>query len=263
MFDDDNDPREQPSENASDPAVRAKEKTDEFRMHAELAAVLEGGRKFEADFLPGLDPEIARDVQKTIGKLAKSRSPEAPLLPEPSIADAARLLDLPQTANLSSNDYHVYRRPGEVMIVRFLAGDQVETFYERLQAHFDAAMNQYRQEERQSHGWKQDKATMAYLDALDVLEIKMSDRYARPLIRKHNIYVLSDQSADEIDILYVSDYLMGLDAAQLVGSASAPPEEPTERDRAWFYKLYSLRGMKDGQERMCFFIYLQKSDDAF
>ena len=37
------------AERAADPAARAKEKLDEFRMHAELAAVFEGKRKF-ADY---------------------------------------------------------------------------------------------------------------------------------------------------------------------------------------------------------------------
>jgi hypothetical protein len=91
----------------------------------------------------------------------------------------------------------------------------------------------------------------------------MSDRYLRPLIRKHNIYVLSTQSADEIDILHLCDYVMGVPAAEVVGVKSAPPaEEPTEQERAWYFKLFSLRGMKDGVEQMCFFAYLQKTDDS-
>jgi hypothetical protein len=150
------------------------------------------------------------------------------------------------------------------MIVRFLAGEQVESFYTRLQAHFDAALKQYREEERQQKGWKQDPTTLAYLEALDAVEIKMADRYLRPLIKQHNLFVLSDQSADEIDILYVTDLLMGVEAAKLVGSPSAPPDEqPTESDRAWFFKLFSLRGMKDGEERMCFFVYLQKAEESW
>jgi len=42
----------------------------------------------------------------------------------------------------------------------------------------------------------------------------------------------------------------------------APPDEPTERDLAWFYKLFSLRGISEGIEQMCFFTYLQKSGDT-
>jgi hypothetical protein len=255
---------EQPAEQASNPKQRAQEKMDEFRMHAELAAVFEGPRKFEAEVIPGLDGDVARDVQKTMAKLAKAKSQaEIPVLLEDSIPEAKRLLDLGKSNDLSTNDYHIHRRPGEVMIVRLLAGSQVDSYYTRLQAHFDAALNQYRQEERQSKGWKQDADALAYLDALDSIELKMEERYLRPLIKQHNLFVLSDQTADEIDILLITDYLMGLEAADLVGSASAPPDEPTEQDRAWFFKLFSLRGMIEGEERMCFFAFLQKTDESW
>ena len=260
MFDEPND--ERPPERATDPAARAREKSDEFRMHAELAAVFEGRRKFDAALRPGLDAKVARDVQRTIARLEKSRLADAPLLPEPSAADAARLLALPETTDdLPPNDYHIHRRPGETMIVRWLAGDQVESFYARIQAHFDVALNQFREEERQSLGWKQDPPTLAYLAALDALEVKMADRYLREVIRQHKVFVLSTQAADEISIAYLCDYLMGVSPAELVGPASAPPDEPTDQDLAWFFKLFSLRGMVEGLERMCFFTYLQKSDD--
>ncbi|HEV2293107.1 MAG TPA: hypothetical protein VGR35_04580 [Tepidisphaeraceae bacterium] len=261
MFDEPNE--ETPAERSIDPADRAKEKFDEFRMHAELAAVFEAQRKFDAQILPKLDAEVARDVQRTIARLEKARLADGPLLPEPSSADAARLLNLPATSNLSTNDYHIHRRPGEVMIVRFLAGEQVETFYERMQAHFNAALNQYREEERQSHGWKQDPDTLKYLQALDGIDVRMSDRYLRDAIRKHNVFVLSTQTADELDIMHLCDYVMGAPAAEVVGADSAPPEDAaTERDRAWFFKLFSLRGINERVERMCFFAYLQKTDDS-
>ncbi|HSZ54067.1 MAG TPA: hypothetical protein VK797_00280 [Tepidisphaeraceae bacterium] len=260
MFDE---PQEDPTEQSSSPANRAKEKADEFRMHAELAAVFEGNRKFGAEIVPGLDPQVARDTQRGMGRLEKAKSPDSPVLPAGSIEEAAGVLKTPDTRSLSTNDYHVYRRPGEVMIVRWLAGDQVETFYERIQAHFDAAMTGFREEERQSNEWKQDPQTLAYLDALDALEVKMEERYLRELIRKTGIFVLSTQAADEMNIAYLCDYLMGVPAAEVVGSVSAPPDEPTERDLAWFFKLFSLRGMVEGTERMCFFAYLQKSDDDF
>ena len=61
-----------------------------------------------------------------------------------------------------------------------------------------------------------------------------------------------------------ADHIMGLPSAQLVGPASAPPDEaPTEQDRAWFFKLFSLRGKKDDVEQMFFFTYLQKAEDTF
>lgn len=267
MFDE---PDETPAEDASNPADRAREKSDEFRMHAELAAVFEGPRKFDAQLLPGLDSELARDIQRTMARLEKSKSPESPVLPESSAPDAARLLDLPAATGLSTSDYHIHRRPGEVMIIRWLAGPEVETYYERLQAHFDAALEGYREDEQQAHAWKQDPKTKAYLEALNAIEVKMADRYLRDPIRKlapaagQPLYVLSTQTADELDILHLSDYIMGVAAESVVGAASAPPEEsPTEQDRAWFFKLFSLRGMKDGVEQMCYFAFLQKTEESF
>lgn len=257
MFDE---PEESPSERSADPINQAKEKTDEFRMFAEFAAVFEGKRKFDAEILPQLDARIARDVQKNMGKLEKARMPETPLLPESAMGDAAVVLKMPITLGLSTNNYHIHRRPGEVMIVRWLEGEEVEKFYERLQAHFDAALNQYRDEERQSKEWKQDPQTLAYLDALDAIKLSMADRYLRDTIRKHKVFVLSTQSADELDILHLCDYVMGVPAEEIVGTASAPGDAPTESERAWFFKLFSLRGIIDDIERMCFFTYLQKSD---
>src|SRR5439155_10510916 len=70
MFDE---PTENPESRPLDPAQRAKEKSDEFRMHAELAATFEGVRKWDARIVPSLDPQITPDAQKTIGKLEKSR----------------------------------------------------------------------------------------------------------------------------------------------------------------------------------------------
>src|SRR5947207_12235007 len=170
-------PEEIPAEHAIDPLARAREKFDEFRMHAELAAVFEGHRKFDAQILPNLDANLAREIQRTIGRLEKARSPEHPVLPQQSVDDARALLKLPEARNLSTNDYHIHRRPGEAMIVRFLAGDDVEPFYERFQAHFDAALSVYREEERHANAWKADEKTLAYLDALDKIDVKMADRY--------------------------------------------------------------------------------------
>jgi hypothetical protein len=172
-------------------------------------------------------------------------------------------LNLARARGLSTNDYHIHRRPGEVMIVRWLAGGEVETFYERVQAHFDAALEGCKEDERQAHEWKQDASTQAYLEALDKVEMRFAERYLRDPIRQHNLFVLSTQTADEINIAYLCDYVMGVPAAELVGGASAPPaEEPTEQDLAWFFKLFSLRGLVEGEERMCFFTYLQKSDEG-
>lgn len=259
MFNDNS--NDEAGERPQDPARRAQEKSDEFRMHAELAAVFEGIRKFDAQIRPNLDAELARDLQRTIGRLEKSKAPDSPILLPPLIPDAARVLNLARMHDLPTNDYHIYRRPGEVMIVRWLEGDLVDAFYDRVQAHFDAALTGFREEERHAQQWKQDPRTLAYLDALDAIEVKMAERYLRDLIRKHNLFVLSTQSADEMNIAYLADYIMGAPAQEVVGAASAPPEEPTEHDLAWFFKLFSLRGMHEGVEQMCFFAYLQKSED--
>ena len=259
MFDE---PNESPADRPTDPAVRAKDKADELRMHADLAAVFEGHRKFDAELRTDLPADTARDVQRRIGRLEKAKSADSPLLPDSAADEARELLNLPQAGSLTTNDYHVHRRPGEVMIVRWLTGEQVETFYTRLQAHFDVALADAREDERQALGWKQDPATLAYLDALDALEVKMAERYLREPIRTLGVFVLSTLAIDEMNIAHVCDYLIGLPAADVVGAASAPPDEPTEQDLTWFFKLFSLRGSIDGVERMCFFTYLQKTDDG-
>jgi hypothetical protein len=257
-----NDPDDLPAEHAAGPADRAREKSDEFRMHAELAAVFEGVRKFDAQLQPGLDADIARNLQRTIGKLEKSRSPEGPILPESMSADAKDVLTFPAGHNLSTNDYHIHRRPGEVMVLRWLAGEQVETYYQRLQAHFDAAIEGFREDEHQALDWKQEPKTQEYLTALDAVKVEMAHVYLRETIRVHNLFVLSTQSADELDILHLTDYVMGIAPEDLVGPASAPPPGPSDQDRAWFFKLFSLRGMDEGIERMCFFAFLQKTDEG-
>ena len=91
----------------------------------------------------------------------------------------------------------------------------------------------------------------------------MAERYLRDPIRKHKLFVLSTQTADEMDVLHLCDVLMSVSPADLVGAASAPPDEPTEQDRAWFFKLFFLRGAPGGVERACFFTFLQKTDDSF
>jgi len=259
MFDE---PQEDPAERSIDPAKQAREKSDEFRIHADIAAVFEGHTKFDAEFLTGFDPQIARDIQRGMVRLERSRSDDSPVLPAESAAEAKDLLNLPVTRELSTNDYHIHRRPGEVMIVRWLAGDQVDSFYERLQAHFDAALEGFKEDEHQSLEWKQDPKTLEYLKALDAINLKMADKYLRDPIRKLNVFVLSTLTADEISIVYLCEYVMGASPAAIVGPASAPPDEPTDRDLAWFYKLFLLRGMVERVERMCFFAFLQKSDES-
>src|SRR5436309_15621536 len=100
MFEDDQN-EEEPREHAGTAEGRAKEKCDEFRMHAELAAVFEGCRKFDAVIYADLDAQVARDVQRQIARLEKARSPESPVLPESSWADAGAVLKMPDTGDVS------------------------------------------------------------------------------------------------------------------------------------------------------------------
>lgn len=250
----------EPNERASDPVNQAREKGEEFRMHAELAAVFEGCRKFDARMVNGLNAALAREIQQTMAKLERAKLAETPIIKDEFTGEAANLLNLPAARSLSTNDYHIRRRPGETMIVRWLAGDEVEIYYQRLQAHFDAALAGFQEDERQSHAWKQDPKTLAYLEALDKVQVKLAERYLREVIREHRVFVLSTQAADELNINYLADYIMGVPVEEIVGAKSAPPSEPTEQDLAWFFKLFSLRGIVEDTERMCFFAFLQKTD---
>jgi hypothetical protein len=261
MFDDNQD--DPSSESAADPAIKAREQADAFRTHAELAAVFEATHKFEAQINPSLDANLAKDIQRAIGKLAKSKHPDTPIILPDAAPEAARVLNLFEEHHLTTNDYHIHRRPGEVLIVRWLVADQVQTYYERIQAHFDVAMGQFRTDEKAANEWKQDEKTVAYLKALDEIDYKMANRYLRPHILKHKLFVLSTQTAAELDILYLADHVMRVAPEDIVGDANALPDEPSESDRAWFFKLFCLRGLRDGVEQMCFFTYLQKSDDSW
>ena len=58
--------------------------------------------------------------------------------------------------------------------------------------------------------------------------------------------------------------LVGLAAGGCsLSHSDGPFAKATDQDLTWFFKLFSLRGVIDGVERMCFFAFLQKSDDAF
>ncbi len=258
MFDE---PEETPAENASDPKQRANEKAAELRMHAEMAAVFEGVRKYDAQLLDDLKPTVARDLQKRIALLEKKRLEETALLPADT--DAPAVLNFSKTSGLTTNDYHVLRKPGELIVARWLVGDQVNTYYNRLQAHFDAAFNQYREDERQSHSWKQNADIDEQQAALDAINIKMADRYLREPIREHKLFVLSTQTADELNISYLADYLMSVPIEELVGEDNAPTDLAGDADRTWFFKLFSLRGIRDDVEQMMFFAFLQKADESW
>ena len=63
------------------------------------------------------------------------------------------------------------------MIIRFLAGAQVDSFYTRFQAHFDAALGQYREEEHQQHGWKQDEVKKHLAESAARLDISLEKMF--------------------------------------------------------------------------------------
>ncbi len=258
------DKRDEPTPPDADPKAiaRAKEKADELRMHAELAAVYEGVRKFDAVVYPDLPADLAMTLQRTIGKLGKSRLSQTPILPPEFNDDAAALLKFHETHALSTNNYHLNRRPGQVVFARWLASDDVATFYQRFQAHFDAARDAAVDEQEQSAGWQQSPANAAYVKALKDLKMNLPDRYLRDLLAKNGLYALSTQSADEMNIQYLCEYLMDTPIPDIVGPAAAPPTDPSEQDLAWYFKLFALRGGPKTDERMCFFTFLQKTDTS-
>lgn len=264
MFEDSDEPR---AEQGNTPKQRAEEKGEELRMFAELAAVFEGPRKFDAELLTDLTPDAARELQQSIGRLEKQRLPPHHLfIPDTGYAKGRELLSLNE--KFSTNDYHIHRRPGETHILRLLAGEEVDMYYTRLQAHFDAGLAGFVEDERSAHAWRNDPKTTAFLETLESFNWNLPERYARPLIREHGIIALSTQIIDEVNIELITDQIMNRPPADLVGQASAPnsdpdAEAPSDADRAWFFKLFFLRGLIEKEERILLYTFLQKTDDSF
>src|SRR5436853_6763075 len=100
MFDE---PEESPQQRNIDPAQLAKDKTDEFRVHAEACAVFEGPRKFDAE-IRKLKVDLARDIEKRMAKLEMAKTHEGPILPPYSTADAAAVLNLSTAEKLATHD---------------------------------------------------------------------------------------------------------------------------------------------------------------
>ncbi|MEM7808324.1 MAG: hypothetical protein AAF561_09460, partial [Planctomycetota bacterium] len=213
-----------------------------------------------------LDADVARELQQTIGKLEKQKDTNTgPILPADGVDAARRVLTMPVAQpRLTTNDYHILRRPNEAMIVHWLAGDEVDSFYERYKAHVEVALEQRREDERQELGWRSDEADQKYLEALDDIEADPAAWYLRDTLQKHGLFLLSTLAVDEMDILHLCDTLMSVPAVDVVGRASAPDpddESPPESERAWYFKLFSLRGVVEKQERMCFFAFMQRTTD--
>lgn len=252
-------------EQSDDVYTRVSEELNQFRLYSEIAAVFEGCRKFDALILPALSADIAREVQKGMARLEKSiTEPALPVIPPDHAELAGQLLRTHQAHDLSTNDYHIYRRPGETMILRWLEGEQVDTFYQRLQSHFDAMLENVREEHRWVDTSEMDEKAKQYHQLLrDADQIKLEDRWFRDLVRQQGVSVLSTQTVYEMNLAFLAEDVMGTSSAEVVGEESAVPFDPSEEDLAWFYKLFLLRGVRDGVEQMCFFTFLQKSNESW
>lgn len=260
MYDD---PEERKDDNAGAPEARLKEKLDQLRIHADLCAIFEGTRKFDAQVKTDVDANLIRDVQQIIAKLDKSKKPGKPFLTPARALGATTLFESLEEQGVTTSDYHVYRRPGEVMIVRWIKGEEVATFYKRLQAHMDVAIKQTREDERQALAWKNEPATNEYLDKLDEAELDMQKWWMRDLLRDHELATVRTQTADEINISYIADFIMGVGPGALVGEEFAPGSGADDAELAWFFKLFALCGTRENVEHIVFFVFLQKTDDDF
>ncbi len=254
MFED-----EKPVRPAS-PKERLDTKLEPIRIHSELAAVFEAVRKFGVRIVPGLDMEVVRDVQQTTARLEKTKTPGKPFLEPTPRLGAISLFEYLAGSGLSTGDYHIHRRPGETMIVRRIVGEEVDTFYQRMQAHLDVALKQAQAEEKQAHEWKADPATTEYLNLLAEFKLKMDERWYRQHIKVLDAFCLRTQTADDLNIRYLAEIIMGVGIADVVGAASVPT---SEADVSWFFKLFSLCGQVAGTEQIVFFAFLQRTNDSF
>jgi len=267
-FEDDDFFDDQPrrDDTASDPEVRAREAAEQLRIHCELAATFEGPRKFDDRVKTGLDVGTARDLQQAIGKLEKQKTPKlGPVLPQEAMEAARVVLEWPADhPGLDAGSYHVHRRPGEAILVRWLAGDRVGRFYDRVAEHFNVAHQQRLEDEKTELGWRQDEDDQKYLESFEKIEPQPDVWYLRKLLNQHGLLALSTLAVEEMDILHLCDHLMGIPAFKVVGEHNAPdPDDPSppESERVWYFKLFNLRGTVADTERMCTFAFLQRAGD--
>lgn len=253
-------------ESPAQPTQRARERIDEIRMYAELGAIYEATHKFDADILP-LSGNDARDFQQAVAKLARQKVENSSLIQPQATADALGLLK--RAIELGTNDYHLARKPGEVILLRSLQGPEVDQFYDRMEAHLKAGIEGLREDEEQALAWKDDPDTRAYLKALADPVDPMATRYARPIVQQHPVAILSTWTADEISISYLVESIMQRNISDVVDPSNIPEDGMDESQLAWFFRLFSLRAApldpdtKQRTEHMLFFTFLQKTDDDF
>jgi hypothetical protein len=247
----------------SQPKQRLAQTLAALKQHAEFAAMYEGPRKFGDAVRPDLDAELARSIQQRVAKVASKIGP-GPLVNASQQTLARELLRLHTAEGLAPRDYFIYRRPGEVMMVRWLAGDDVSTYHQRMQAHFDVALKQTQADEREKLAWRNDEKDNAYLELLDEATFEMSHYTAREIVTRSKMAVMSSLMADAVHIGFLCEQVMGVSAAEVVGAAFSPPADAGDEEVSWFYRHFSLRGVLDEVEAVMNFTFLQKtSDDWF
>src|SRR5438046_7631163 len=101
-----------------------------------------------------------------------------------------------------------------------------------MQAHFDVAMEDFKEEQKQAHGWKQDEKTAGFLKALEGVEVKMEERYLREIIKKHKVFVLSTLAADQRSEEHTSELQSLTKLVCRLVLATKQGDEPSEEEQA-------------------------------
>lgn len=253
----------------TDPEQAAKDKLEELRMYAELAAVFEGPRKFDHAFRRDLPLDLAQRLQRGLLTLERDRPDQRQILPDEHIPLARQLLSANDAARLTYGDYHASVRPGQVLIARWIHGGDFVTFHDRLSAHFDAMLAGHIEDEESARRWTGDPTLPKYLQSLEKHKFNIAERYLLPFIQGGALPAcLSTHTADELNIAFLAETVMGLSVAEVVGQQadSARFDDdawPDESDLAWYFKLFLLRGRVEQLPTACFFAFLQKTRDEW
>ena len=269
MFDDDAD--EAPARR-TDPEQAARDKLEELRMYAELAAVFEGPRKFDHDLRRDLPSDLAQRLQRGMLTLERARPNQVQILPDEQVPLARELLSANDPAGLTCGDYHACVRPGQVVMARWIRGEDFDVFHERLLAHFDAMLAGHIEDEESARAWQGDPSLPKYLESLEKFKPNLADRYLVAFVRSGRVPAcLSTHTADELNIAFLAETVMGLSVPEVVGpqAGAATSDEddddayPDESALAWYFKLYLLRGTVERVPTACFFAFLQKTSNEW